>query len=214
MHSLKLIVSLLSLSIFLFFAENTFAYNPERGNVQATLGPYIFKTNYAHLAHEENAPNMGGLALIATGDVNDKGALEVAVIYMNKLYLVSEGEKALIEKTQQLHISMGYRYWIGPYISASAGIFTGYPMGNIQTVRNDFTVNRPNTTARETTETGLDLAVQTEIWNRDRFSLIGEARYSLSLTKKANEAADQYGFSLGIRYFIQGSEKDAAKKAQ
>ncbi len=198
----------------MLFADNASAYTPARGNVQATLSPYIFQTNYSGIASKDNVPNTGGLALVATGDVSDTGALEVAAIYMNKIYFLNDGVKSLAEKTQLIHISMGYRHYLNPYLSTSLGLFTSYPMGDTQVVRDDFLpADNKETTARALTETGLDLAVQAELWGRGRYAVVLEGRYSFSITKKSDEAADQYGVALGLRYFIQGKEKDAAEKA-
>lgn len=210
MGKLNLILSILSLFIIMGLPKMSMAYTPERGNVTATLGPYISKTNFDSSNSSMNTPNLGGLSLTALGDVDDKGSLEIAMIYLSKIYFRNEGAQSVAEKVKLVHISMGYRRWISNYFSASLGVFTSYPMGDSEIVHSDFPQNAQiNTTATEPNETGLDLALQLEVWNKGLFALVLEGRYSLSLTKLSNEHADQYGGSIGLRYFIQG--KDAPR---
>lgn len=213
MKELKPILVGLSLIILLAFPELAFSYVPERGNVTATLGPYIFRTNYEGASEENlNSPRMGGVSLTALGDVSDHGSLEVLMLYMNKIYFRTENAKSIAEKIQLMHITMGYRYWISNYLSASFGLYTSYPMGDSQVIRTDFTQSEDfSTTAGEKSESGLDIAVQVELWSKERFAIVMEGRYSYSLTKKANEFADHYGGSIGLRYFIQSSEQTADK---
>ncbi|WP_374001133.1 hypothetical protein [Bdellovibrio bacteriovorus] len=204
MNYFRLILCFLSLSISLLAAKTASAYIPQRGNVYATLGPYIFKTNYEGKKSDENALNSTGLALVANGDVDNKGSLEIAAIYMNKLFFREDDNKYVVEKTQVMHITLGYRRWWTPSFSSSLSVYTSYPMGNITVLHNDFTVaDDMTTTARSSSETGLDLALQAELWNSGRYAIVAEGRYSYSLTKKAHEYVDQYGGSVGLRYFIQ-----------
>lgn len=193
----------MSLSISFLAAKSVHAYVPQRGNVVATLSPYFFQTNYN--GYEQGQNKLGtGLALVANGDVDGSGSLEIAAIYMQKTYFREDGHRTLAERTQLMHITMGYRRWWTEMFSSSLSLYTSYPMGIVDVLHNDFTpADDMSTTARSTTETGLELAVQYELVNRERFSIIGEGRYSYSLTKKSNEYADQYGASIGIRYFIQ-----------
>ncbi|ASD65042.1 hypothetical protein [Bdellovibrio bacteriovorus] len=203
MKYFRLILCLLSLSISLLAAKSVQAYIPQRGNVVATLSPYFFQTNYD--GHEQGQNKVDtGISLVANGDVDNKGSLEIAVIYMNKTYFREDGSRTVAEKTPLMHITMGYRRWWTELFSTSLALYTSYPMGLVDVLHNDFTPEEDmGTTARSTTETGLDLALQYELINRERFSIVAEGRYSYSLTKKSNEYADQYGASIGIRYFIQ-----------
>lgn len=204
MNYFRLILCFLSLSISLLTAKTALAYIPQRGNVYAALGPYIFKTNYEGYKSDENSLNSTGLSLVANGDVSDKGSLEIAAIYMNKLFFREDDSKYVVEKTQVMHITLGYRRWWSPSFSSSLSVYTSYPMGNITVLHNDFSVaDDMGTTARSSSETGLDLALQGELWSSGRYAIVAEGRYSYSLTKKSHEFADQYGGSIGLRYFIQ-----------
>lgn len=205
MKYFRLILCTLSLSILSLVAKSALAYIPQRGNVNATLGPYVFKTNYDGAKESENVANVG-LGLVANGDVSNKGSLEIAAIYMDKVYFREDGAKTVAEETQLMHITMGYRRWWGSSFSSSLALYTSYPMGDVLVLHNDFTeAEDVTTTARTTTETGLEFALQGEIWSQERYAIIAEGRYSYSLTKKSGEYADQFGGSIGLRYFIQSS---------
>lgn len=210
MNDFKLICQIMSLLFFLMLPNIANAYDPKRGNVTATLGTYFFRTNYEGSNSDMNSPRQGALALTALGDVNDRGSLEISLIYMNKMYLRSDGGMDVAEKTQLLHTTLGYRHWFGSYFSTSLSIYTSYPMGESTIVHTSNPNQKLPTTASEPSESGLDWAVQWEPWNNGRWAAVVEARYSYSLTKKANEWADQYGMLVGLRYFVQGDDDNAA----
>jgi hypothetical protein len=210
MTDFKLIFGIMSLIFCLLLPKNGFAYTIERGNVSAVLGAYVYQTNYQGSDPHITNPYLGGLSLTALGDVSDNGSLEIVTIYMNKLYVREQSGMSVAEKTQLFHITMGYRHWFGSYFSTSLGIYTSYPMGESEIVHDGFpTGQRINTTATEPSESGLDWSIQWEAWNNGRWGAVLETKYSYSLTKLSNEYADQYGFNIGLRYFIQGENRDA-----
>ncbi|WP_413557392.1 hypothetical protein [Bdellovibrio sp. HCB209] len=194
---------ILSLSIFILCAESANAYIPQRGNVTAYLGPYWFKTNYDGVRSEDNQANVGA-ALIASGDVSDKGALELGTIFMNKYYFREEGAYSIAERTQTLHITIAYRRYWAPSFSTSLGLYTSYPMGDVKTIHDDYPTDwDKDTSAHSTTESGLDFALQGEVWTSGLWSVMAEARYSYAITKKAHEYSDQYAYMIALKYFIQ-----------
>lgn len=197
--------------IFLMISSATFAYTPEEGNITANIGPYFYKTNFQELKTEAKSPYITGIGLIVNGDISDKGALEIGMFHMNKRYLRSEGKKYISEQTQIIHITMGYKWWLSRYLSTSLALFSAYPMGNVKVLYSDFgTGTAVPTSARDTTEYGFDLAVQSQIWKGNEFDAVAELRYSLSLTSRSHEQADHYGGFVGLRYLIQ--EKNPDKK--
>ena len=203
MFNNKLIFSVLSLSIVILFAEFAMAYVPQRGNINATLGSYVYQTNYSGFRSEDNH-SAGGLLIVANGDVSDHGSLEMSTIYMNKSYFRDIGDQALAERTQVLHITIGYRRYWAPSFSTSLAVYTNYPMGNTEVMHTDFPdAEKVETSARASSESGLDLGVQGELWNSGRYSVMAEVRYSYAISKKSHEFSDQYGGSIGLRYFIQ-----------
>ncbi len=211
MNDFKLTFGIMSLIFLLTVPKTVEAYDAKRGNVSAILGSYFFQTNYQGDNEQMNSPTLGGLSLTALGDVSDNGSLEVTALYMNKIYFRSEGGLDVAEKSQQFHIAMGYRYWFGSYFSTSLSVYTAYPMGTSTIVHSNFPAGQSlSTTAGEPSESGLDWAIQWEAWNDGRWGAVLETRYSYSLTKKSNEWSDQYGATIGVRYFIQGDDPDAA----
>ncbi len=201
------IVSWFLLSL-LFFSEKSLAYEPVEGQVNATLGPYYAKTNFAGVNSGINSSYLGGLGLIAVGDINPKGSLEIGMFYLPQVFFREQGTQLIAEKTQLMHISMGYRHWLNPYFSTSLAFYSSYSMGEPQTIYSEFpSGSEIDTSARDITEYGVDFSVQGDLWSHDKFAIIFEGRYSLALTSKQNEKSDQYGFMLGIRYLVQAEKK-------
>jgi hypothetical protein len=190
----------------------SFAYTPKEGNVSAILGLGRYRTRFSTPDSGVDAANMGALSLMAIGDVSDHGSLELGIFFMNKIYLRELDNKFIAEKTQVMHITMGYRRWWAPYLSSSVSFYSSYSMGDLETVHNDFGADRPDTSATDKVEYGCDLALQGEFWSQDRLALIGDIRYSRSVTPKDHEDGDHYGVLIGIRYFIQ--EKQHVAKPQ
>jgi len=193
----------MSLSIVILFAEFATAYVPQRGNINATLGPYVYQTNYSGIRSVDNDVS-GSVSLVANGDVSDHGSLEMSVIFMNKNYFRDIGDQSIAEKTQVLHIGIGYRRYWAPSFSTSLAVYTNYPMGETKVMHTDFAdAEKVETSARSSSESGLDLGFQGEIWSSGRYSVMAELRYSYALSRRSHEFSDQYGGSVGIRYFIQ-----------
>lgn len=193
------------LAIIIEFSVSAKAYTPVEGNVSAFLAPYIYKTNFSGSSTGASSPLLGGVSLIAIGDISSKGSLELGMFHMNKVFFREEGGNYLGEKTQVIHITMGYRrYWNERY-SCSLTFFSAYPMGDIHVVHNDFPPGSLiDTSARDYTDYGIDFAIQSELWKSEEVSVDLDTRYSRSFTSKPGENSDHYGFLLGVRYFIQG----------
>lgn len=191
--------------ILVALSENTFAYAPREGNVTALAGPFTSKANFAGSHLDLQAPQLGGFGLIALGDIDDKGSLEIGMIYMHKLYLRDVGPNHLVESMQSIHITMGYRRWLGERFSASLTFFSAYPMGDPEVIDQRLEPGfSMDTSAQDLTEYGLDFSLQTELWASGRYALVLDTRYSASLTSKKDERGDHYGALLGIRYLLQG----------
>ncbi len=199
--------------IFLLGFSFSWGYLPEEGNVTANVGPYFFKTNFKEASTKAGAPLMPGIGLIVNGDVSDHGSLEVAMFHLNKRYLRTDGDFSISELSQVIHITMGYKWWLSRYLSTSLALYSAYPMGNVRVVHNNFpTGTELPTSARDTTEYGFDLALQTQVWRGEKFDVVSEARYSISVTSRDHEEADHYGVFLGLRYLVQ--EKNPQKPTE
>jgi hypothetical protein len=192
----------------LCFTQVSFSYEPAEGQITATLGPNLNKTNFSNDINSEiNAAYLRGFGLVTVGDINLKGGLEIGIFYMPRQYFLKREAQLLVEKIQEIHISMGYRKFINPYFSSSLSFYSSYSMGEPQILYSSFPNDSElNTSARDITEYGFDGAIQSEFWSHDKFAIIFEGRYSLSVTSKKNEKADQYGFLLGIRYLVSAKK--------
>ncbi|WP_413293556.1 hypothetical protein ACLSU7_00470 [Bdellovibrio sp. HCB185ZH] len=201
---LKRTLSILSLSIFILCADFAEAYVPQRGNVMASVGPYFSRTVYDG-KYEDLNETMPGIALIASGDVSDHGALEMAAVYFHKYYFRDEAAgRSVVERTQAMQVTIAYRRYWAPSFSTSLGIYTTYPMGFVKTVHTDFTPQEDiKTSAWSSSESGANLALQGEIWNSGLWAVTADARYTYAVSKMPNEFSDQYAFMIGVRYFIQ-----------
>lgn len=196
-----LFIILVSLSL------RTFAYSPSEGNITAHFGPFIYKTDFKESKAPVSSPYLTGVGLIVNGDINDNSALEIAMFHMNKRFLRQKGDKYLAEHTQVIHVTMGYKRWVARYVSTSLALYSAYPMGNTRVIYSDFAkADEMITSARDTTEYGLDFAIQTELWNGEKYDLVADARYSYSLTSRSKEHSDHYGLFIGFRQLMQ--EKD------
>ena len=187
----------------------SFAYTPKEGNVTATIGPFFSKTNFKEDRANDNKW-LQGFGIMAVGDVNDFGSLELAIFYMKKHYYRLLTPSLMGERAELMHVTMGYRRWLGSRFSLSGAVFSSYSIGESVQVYNDFAPGSPvaDTSARDITEYGVEFALQSELWAEKNWAVILDTRYSLSLTQKEHETADHYGALLGIRYLVQ--EKNAS----
>lgn len=181
------------------------AYLPKEGNVHAVFGHYLSQTNYKNSPNKPHpAPAFGGFSITAQGDANDKGSLEIGINYFNKLYFRDDSGNHLSEQIQFLQITMGYRYWLNPYWSTALAFASGYPLGDPQVVSssilNDSTFQ---TSAHDPSESGVDVSLAYDLWNREPFGVVFDLRYTYSFTNRSGESGDNMGAILGLRYLIQ-----------
>lgn len=180
------------------------AYTPKEGNVSAIIGPFFSKTNFQEdRATANNFKN--GFGVMAVGDFNDKASLEIGIFYMHKHFYRLLTPSLIGEQAELMHVTMGYRRWLTSRISTSLAFYSSYSIGQQGLIYNDFPPGSQiiDTSARDITEYGFDFAVQTELWAEKFWSVILDARYSLSVTNKEHERGDHYGALIGIRYLVQ-----------
>lgn len=195
----------LLLTFLLFLCTSSAkAYDPQEGKITAVIGPFIYKSNFATNEDGAKSPVLADFGILASGDVNKTGSIEIGLIHMHKLFFRDQDAYSIVEETQQIQVSMGYRRWISPYLSTGLSFYSAYPMDEPRIVHNTFPLGtEPQTSAQDLTEYGLEFSVQSELWQDSFISVVADARYSLNLTSKANEKADHYGILLGIRYLVQ-----------
>ena len=193
-------------AIVFMLTNESFAYKPQEGNVSAIFGPTLFKTNFGHANVGYESKRRTGLGLVALGDLNKNGAMEIGVFTLKKSYLKERDTKYIVQNAEILHITMGYRYYISERFSTSLTFFSGYALGNPETVYTDFSPTDPiDTSAKDNTEYGFDFAGQVELMSSKTLSLVLDVRYSLSLTPKEQEYADHFGLLFGLRYIISSA---------
>jgi hypothetical protein len=206
-----------SLCVFLliFGAIPAFAYEPSEGNITATFGPYFSKTNFAGSNSGATAPVFRGLGLVALGDIDNKGSLEIAIFYTPKVFIREQAGQFISEQTDLVHVGMGYHYWINGTISTSLDFVTTYTTGDAVVTHNDFPIGQDmDTSARDITEYGFDFSVQWQLWESDRLGAVLDGRYTHYITKKADEISDDFGLLIGIRYVVQEKELEPPTPAE
>lgn len=179
------------------------AYQPEEGNVNVTIGPYSYRTLYHSPTPALDSPSRGGYGIVATGDSNHKGSVELGIFYLDKLFFRDEGTDVLAESIQHVHITMGYRWWLLSWLSTSFTFFSAYPVGDPKIYYRHVSASYFDTSASDLTEYGFDGSIQAEVISLQKVGFVIEGLYSRSVTSKAHEAGDHYGIMVGMRFMIQ-----------
>lgn len=180
------------------------AHQPRDGDVHATVGSFVYRT--IPEGHAFESPTNGGFGLVANGDIDYNGGLELSFFYMHKVFSMEQEEKVITEISKRISITSGYRHWFRPYLGVAAGFFSSYLMGSADILRSDFIGAAPKTSARDTTEYGFEFSIQAEPWRRREWAAVVDVRYALSVTPKSGEDANHYGAFIGVKRFIQGKE--------
>jgi len=151
---------------------------------------------------QKESPYLTGAGLIAQGDVDKNGGIEIALFYLDKFYLRRQGDDHITEKIKRMYVTTGYRHWFNKSFSSALAIYSSYSMGDARVVHDENTGGDVPTTATEITEYGLDVSIQVELISNDELALVADSRYSQSLTAKSREDANVYGILLGLKYLI------------
>ncbi len=194
----------LALALALFFSLTVFAHAPKTGTVYGTFGPYLY-----HTPAPTHSPLLGGVALIAEGDVDKNGGVEIGLFYLHKPYFREKRGAFLVEKMKRMDITLGYRHWVSDRFSAALAFSTAYSMGDAQEIRKDAGLPTDfSTTASKITEYGVNLSLLSELHrfkNGDALTL--DARYTYPLNGKSGERNDVVGAVIGVKFFVQENEK-------
>lgn len=190
-----------------FFTMTTWPYTPKEGNITANIGPFIYKTNFRGSDSGIQSRVLSGTGVLVNGDINQNGALEIGLFYMDKYFFREKDGLYKAENTDLIHITMGYRRFISSLLSVSLSLYSSYSLGDPHISANEFPPDQDvDTSARDITEYGLDIAAQYELWSLDRFAIVTDLRYAYSLTNKLSERSDHYGAFITLRYFVQDKE--------
>lgn len=203
-----------SLILIIFFLSlRLYAYIPTEGNVTASYGPFLYKTNFSGSNELAPSPVLGDFGFVTNGDLNSKGSIEIAFFHMNKMYYRNLNNRYLVEKSELIHIMMGYRRWLNEHFSTAMGFYSAYSIGTYQTLHSESNVDLDiDTSARDTTEYGLDFSLQSELWAKDEKSVTLDLRYSYSISNKENEKGDHYALFLAYKFNVH--EKNVSKKSE
>jgi len=159
---------------------------------------------------EPDRSNFAGVSLIAEGDVDENGGLEIGLSYLPQEYTLIEKGLVHREMVKRIYMTMGYRHWFNPLYSVGLSFFSAYSMGEPKIVHTDFATQRPASSAEDIAEYGFEFSVQREAFQVGRLSAIFDMKYSLSLTSKKGEDSNFYGFLIGFKYLIQDKTKGIA----
>ena len=191
-------------SVLNLLAISSWSYTPQEGSVSALLSPLIMQSDFQPETDQFNNPYFGGISLIAQGDLNDSGALEIGLFHFDKVYYIKSGALELTEKTELVHVTLGYRYWMNNIFSLSLAFSSAYSIGQPQIIYSQFPTGQEiKTSAHDTTEYGFDLSVQTELWTNTKHSIIADTRYFYSVTPKDSEKASHYLIQIGYKKLYQ-----------
>lgn len=187
------------------------AYTPERGHIHATFGSYFYKTDSPEghfLGFQAGSPS-----LTILGDLSSKGSLEISLGFLNKRYIVEQGDLSIIAETPVVLAGFGYRHWINKRASFSGLLYSSYPTRGAHVRSNTFP-ERKTTTADKNTENGIELRAQYEVLGNNVWGITVEGRYAYALTRESNEYLDQYGVFIGLRHLIQESKTPRPLRGQ
>ncbi len=194
--------ALLLLPLILYCA-NSWAHTPDEGKITFSLGGYYYQPQWPSDVGVD-PPVLRGAGLIAEGDLDKNGGIEIGFFHLSKVYLRTDGDDYLAERIQRMYITLGYRHWFERRFSGALAFFSSYSMGDPETYRSRQITGRViETSARDITEYGFDFSVQWEFlyWNKVAFLLDG--RYSLSVTSKTQEHSNFFGALILLKFEIQ-----------
>lgn len=201
---LRLLFLMTIMLSFQLHPANTLAYEVTEGNITAAVGPFFTRSDFTNVKSGALSPYKRGWGLLASADVGRASSLDFGLFYLNKTYLKDENAQFLAERTELIHIALGYRHWLTSFLSGGISLFSAYSVGDVFVEYSDFPPGQSiSTSASDVTEYGLDFSAQLEVYEHENFGLILEGRFSRSLTPKENEKADHYGAFFGLRYLVQ-----------
>ncbi len=196
-------LSLIFLLIISFGSKQSFAYTPKEGNVAAALGPYFLQNTFSGSVNDSKSPIKGGFGLSVLGDLDNNGSLELGVFHFEKIFVIDKTEGSIMQRSQVVHIPMGYRHWFTEKFSMSLSFFSDYPMGGVKTVTTAGSSLLDQTSANDKVDYGFDISARLEVFERSEYSVVTDLRYSYLLTKNEKESSDVIGFFLGLQFPVQ-----------
>ncbi len=183
------------------------AHIPVDGDIRASFGALTYMTHA--LDHSFVNGPLVAPGLVAEGDVNSYGGVEISLFYLRNSFSVQKRGMILVERVKRIYISTGYRHWFNRQFSTAAAFSTSSTIGDPTVISSEYTnQDQPETSARDTTEYGVDLSVAMEPWQQDRYALVIDGRYSYSFTPRRDENSNHFGIFVAIKYFIQSRQSE------
>ncbi|MBX3022919.1 MAG: hypothetical protein KF799_14690 [Bdellovibrionales bacterium] len=180
------------------------AHEPKDGDIRAMFGGFTYRTMTPQPAAIHLDP-----ALAVEADVSKHGGVEVSMFYLRNAFYLRRYGDVLAEQIKRVYIATGYRHWFTPKFSTALAFASSYTIGNYKVLKDSYgNTARPDTSAHDITEYGLDLSVQYEPWSWERFAVVVDGRYGWSLTPKKKEDAHHMGVLIAIKYFIQSRQTE------
>jgi hypothetical protein len=202
--------SIVTLFLIFSFSLAVEAHQPARGKIFATAGPYFYQSFPDSKYVGANASLLGGFALAVEGDVDKNGGLEIGLAYLHQLYFREKNGLVLTEKVKRIKATTGYRHWFNTKFSAGLFFSNSYSIGDVRVVYNSAPIpDGFGTAAQDISDNGMELSLQHEFLSNDTTAGIVDLRYTYSFSAHSDEVKDLYGVVIGIKHFIQSSEKGA-----
>lgn len=179
------------------------AHEPAEGKIWATVQSSTYRTIPRHKLVDDQSPYLVGGGIVAEGDFDTNGGVEIAMLYLDKVYLRQRGQEYTSEQIKRMYITTGYRHWFNRGISTALSFYSAYSMGDVKTRHAEAPSDEDlTTTASAITEYGMDLSLQWEFWGNDEMAAVLDGRYSYAITHKSREDADVYALALGFKYLV------------
>jgi hypothetical protein len=193
-----------SVLISILNIQPAFAHQPESGKINVALGPLALVSHGIH--HPVDTSPLFGFALIVSGDVDENGGIEIALMPMNKMYSIEREGQRTVESSKRAQITAGYRHWLFPWLSGGLGFFSSYVMGDAAVIGQTIG-DHIDTSARDAVEYGFEASVQFEAFRREQYSAILDTRYAYSVTPKGGEEGNHYAVIVALKYEAQARGK-------
>ncbi len=178
------------------------AYEPEKGRISISTGPYIFYTDVQSKPKDFFDQPRLGFSLIAEAIFEKNRGLEIGFFYMEKPYLGKIGSDILIQQIKRVHITTGYRYWWNKHFSTALGIFSAFSIGDVKDSQRDPGLPIDfKTSAEVVTVYGADTSVRFEFDFDKKNGIVFDTRYSLHFKPEDGERPNHLTF--GIFYIRQ-----------
>jgi len=177
------------------------AYQPKKGRVSASAGPYIYHGDFRSRPESFYDKPDFGFALVAEAVISKKYALEVGLFSFDKVFLREEGSAYLVEEMKRLYITTGARRWFSRYYSIGLTFFSSFSMGDSRVVDRSGPGN-PDLTTLATRNTasvyGFDISNRLEFKVSKKEEIFFDLRYSYDISGGTADQANHISF--GILY--------------